>query len=51
MVASQFTYVPPAKSGIQVEGEVRDARVVQVNGSKCLLVGRNNASVLMFKKH
>ena len=46
-----FTYVPPPKCGIKVEGEVRDAKVVQVNGSKCLLVGRNNASVLIFKKH
>jgi len=46
-----FTYVPPAKSGIKVEGEVRDVRVVDVNGSKCVLIGRNNASVLMFKKH
>ena len=38
-----FTYISPRESGIKVEGEVRDAGVIQVNGSKHLIVGRNNA--------
>jgi hypothetical protein len=45
-----FTYVSPGESGIKVEGEVRDAGVIQINGSKHLIVGRNNARVLLFKK-
>jgi hypothetical protein len=45
-----FTYVSPQESGIKVEGEVRDAGIILVNGSKHLIVGRNNASILVFKK-
>jgi hypothetical protein len=30
--------------------EVRDAGIIQANGAKCLIVGRNNASVLLFEK-
>ncbi len=45
-----FTYISPERSGIRVEGEIRDAGVIQVSGSKHLLVGRNNAKVLLFKK-
>jgi hypothetical protein len=45
-----FTYIPPKESGIKVEGEVRDAAVIQINGLKYLIVGRNNASVLLFEK-
>lgn len=46
----KFTYISPRESGIKVEGEVRDAGVIPVNGSKHLIVGRNNASVLLFEK-
>jgi hypothetical protein len=45
-----FSYISPGQSGIRVEGEVRDAGVIQINGSKHLIVGRNNASVLLFEK-
>ncbi len=45
-----FTYVSSAESGIKVEGEVRDAGLIQINGSKHLIVGRNNARVLLFEK-
>ncbi len=48
--AKLFTYVTPHKSGLKVQGEVRDAGVIQVKGSKHLLVARNNAKVLLFKK-
>ncbi len=43
-----FTYISPNESGIKVEGEVRDAGVIRINGSNHLMVGRNNASVLLF---
>jgi hypothetical protein len=45
-----FTFVSPNECGIRVEGEVRDAGVIQSNGSKHLIVGRNNAKVLLFEK-
>jgi len=45
-----FTYISPNESGIKVEGEVRDAGVIRINGSNHLIVGRNNANVLLFKK-
>ncbi len=45
-----FTYVSTEEAGIKVDGEVRDAGVIQVNGSKHLIVTRNNASVLLFEQ-
>ncbi len=45
-----FTYIPYSECGIKVDGEVRDAGVIQVNGSKYLIVGRNNERVLLFGK-
>ncbi|MBD0369079.1 MAG: VCBS repeat-containing protein, partial [Flavisolibacter sp.] len=45
-----FTYIAPRQSGILVEGEVRDANIIPIKGVKHLIVGRNNASVLLFKK-
>jgi hypothetical protein len=45
-----FTFLPAKESGVDVEGEVRDAGIIEANGSKCLIVGRNNASVLLFEK-
>ena len=45
-----FAYIAPAKAGINVAGEVRDATVIQAKGRKQLLVARNNASLLVFKK-
>ncbi|MEO5647083.1 MAG: VCBS repeat-containing protein, partial [Chitinophagaceae bacterium] len=45
-----FTYISPKQSGIKVEGEVRDAGIIKVNGTKHLIVGRNNARVLLFEK-
>ncbi len=46
-----FSYISPRESGIRVEGEVRDAGVIDIKGSKHLVVARNNASVLMFGKN
>jgi len=45
-----FTYIPYSESGIKVEGEVRDAAVIQVSGSKHLIVARNNDRALLFSK-
>jgi hypothetical protein len=45
-----FTFIPPKEIGINVEGEVRDAGIIQSNDGKNLIVGRNNASVLLFQK-
>jgi hypothetical protein len=44
-----FTYIAPGNSGIKVDGEVRDAGIININGSKHLFVARNNAGVLLFK--
>jgi hypothetical protein len=38
------------KSGISVEGEVRDAWNYSNKGSKHVIIGRNNAKVLLFKQ-
>jgi hypothetical protein len=45
-----FTCISPRQSGIKVEGEVRDAGIIQVNGSKHIIVARNNARVLLFEQ-
>ncbi|MCC6288237.1 MAG: VCBS repeat-containing protein [Chitinophagaceae bacterium] len=49
--SKSFTPVPPNICGIKVEGEVRDAAMIEVNKSKHLIVGRNNASVLIFERN
>jgi hypothetical protein len=45
-----FRYVSPAESGIRVDGEVRDAAVIKVGNAKNLIIGRNNASVLLYER-
>jgi len=45
-----FAFAPVKNSGIKVEGEVRDAGIIFSGGSKNLIVTRNNASVMLFKK-
>jgi hypothetical protein len=46
-----FKNISAKESGIKVEGEVRDAAIINIKGSKHLIVGRNNASVLLFEKN
>lgn len=46
----QFTFVPTSRSGIMVEGEVREAEVISAGGKKHILVARNNAPVVVFEK-
>lgn len=45
-----FTYISPRETGIRVEGEVRDAGIIAIHGTKGLIVARNNSSVLLFQK-
>jgi len=45
-----FIVQPPARSGIYVEGEVRDAVIIQSNHKRRMVVARNNAKVLVFQK-
>jgi hypothetical protein len=42
--------MPPKGSGIYVEGEVRDASLFPSPSGQRLLVSRNNAAVLIFRK-
>jgi hypothetical protein len=46
----KFEYVKPSESGIYVTGEVRDVAVVKGKKDNLILVARNNASALVFKK-
>jgi enediyne biosynthesis protein E4 len=46
----KFTYVTPVNSGIFVNGEVRDAKVLPVGGRHVLIVARNNDSVIAFER-
>ncbi len=50
MGRKSFSYISPKAAGINVEGEVRDAGVIETKRSKHLIVARNNASVLLFEK-
>jgi hypothetical protein len=45
-----FVAVPAKNSGISVEGEIRDAGIIDVKGSKHLIIGRNNAGVVVYAK-
>jgi hypothetical protein len=45
-----FKPVPPAASGLKMDGEVRDITTLTVNGTAVILAARNNDTVLVFKK-
>ena len=46
-----FVSGSPDKTGIDIRGEVRDAKLLHAAGKgKTILVGRNNASVIVFSK-
>jgi len=47
VTGNSFECLPPAKTGITVSGEVRDA--IEIN--KMLLVARNNQSMMIFKRY
>jgi hypothetical protein len=44
-----FIFKPQLHNGLFVEGEVRDAAIINFKGSKRLIVARNNARVLVFR--
>ena len=44
-----FKHIPNIESGIFVKGEVRDAKVLDVNGEQMLLIARNNESLLAYR--
>jgi hypothetical protein len=46
--AGNFSYVGPARSGLKLDGEVRDFASIRVNGRDVLMVARNNSELLFF---
>ncbi|MEL6356258.1 MAG: hypothetical protein AAFQ37_04915, partial [Bacteroidota bacterium] len=46
----KWTFVNNKEAGIEIAGEVRDAQFIDLaNGTKALLVGKNNASMEVFQ--
>ena len=45
----QFSVVPPLKSGVLLNGQVRDVQTAVVNGQKVILVAANNAPIQILK--
>jgi len=44
-----FKVIPPQQSGIRLEGEIRDLRLISVGDEELLLVARSNDSLQMFR--
>ncbi|WP_224999324.1 VCBS repeat-containing protein [Cesiribacter sp. SM1] len=44
-----FTVVPPAQSGVLIEGQVRDIQKIRLQGQELVLVSRNNAPLQLLK--
>ncbi len=47
----QFTPVPNPKSGIYLEGQVRDLETIDFQGNKFIIVARNNDTLSFIKEH
>lgn len=48
---NNFTILSPYQSGFMATGEVRDIKKIKLaNGSECLLVARNNDTLIIFKE-
>lgn len=45
-----FSYMSANESGLKTEGEVRDATIIESPAGNTILVARNNASALLFRK-
>lgn len=45
----QFAVVPPLKSGLLMEGQVRDLQPIKLQGQKSILVGKNNAPIQLLQ--
>ncbi|MDF9801138.1 hypothetical protein OKW21_006401 [Catalinimonas alkaloidigena] len=48
--SGKFEALSPAASGTYVEGEVRDAVMIESKQSKVMLVSRNNENIVVFQK-
>jgi len=44
-----FQVVPPLISGISTKGEMRDLKILKINGNKIITVARNNESLQFYK--
>ena len=44
-----FDYLPPAKSGLFISGEVRDVSAINTKNGKLIIVARNNDCLQLFK--
>ena len=45
-----FDYLPPAKSGLFMTGEVRDISTIDTKNGKLIIVARNNDALQLFKE-
>jgi len=48
--SGSFTYISPAKTGIEVPGEVRDVTTLRGSDNLIILVARNNNSAVTFER-
>ncbi len=46
-----FDYIPPAKSGLFVLGEVRDISIITTKNGKEVIVSRNNDALQLYKRN
>jgi enediyne biosynthesis protein E4 len=46
-----FDYLPPAKSGLFITGEVRDISAINTKNGRQIIVARNNDALQLFKKN
>ena len=46
-----FDYLPPAKSGLFITGEVRDISTIDTKNGKQIIVARNNDALQLFKRY
>lgn len=44
-----FSYVPPAVSGLSIAGDVKSAAEVTINKEKYIMIGVNNAGIFLYK--
>lgn len=47
----RFDYLPPAKSGLFITGEVRDISTIDTKKGKLIIVARNNDALQLFKRN
>jgi hypothetical protein len=47
--SGNFSYVPPAVSGLSIAGDVKSAGEVTINKEKYIMIGVNNAGIFLYK--